>query len=47
MPAVLLECGYLSNEKDAKLLFTESVQDRIAEEIVAGIKEYLTAYGGK
>ncbi|OUM96730.1 MAG: hypothetical protein A9Z00_03880 [Thermobacillus sp. ZCTH02-B1] len=47
MPAVLLECGYLSNANDAKLLFTESVQDRIAAEIVAGIKEYLTAYGGK
>ena len=47
MPAVLLECGYLSNEKDANLLFTESVQDRIAAEIVAGIIEYLTAYGGK
>jgi N-acetylmuramoyl-L-alanine amidase len=47
MPAVLLESGYLSNQKDAKLLFTESVQDRIAAEIVAGIKEYLTAYGGK
>jgi|CeladaMinimDraft_18_1061708.scaffolds.fasta_scaffold01657_3 N-acetylmuramoyl-L-alanine amidase len=47
MPAVLLESGYLSNQKDAKLLFTESVQDRIAAEIVAGIKEYLTTYGGK
>ena len=47
MPAVLLECGYLSNAGDAKLLYTESVQDRIAAEIVAGIKEYLTAYGGK
>jgi len=47
MPAVLLESGYLSNQKDAKLLFTESVQDRIAAEIVAGIREYLTAYGGK
>lgn len=47
MPAVLLECGYLSNANDAKMLFTESVQDRIAAEIVAGIKEYLTAYGGK
>jgi N-acetylmuramoyl-L-alanine amidase len=47
MPAVLLECGYLSNANDAELLYTESVQDRIAAEIVAGIKEYLTAYGGK
>jgi len=41
MPAVLLEAGYLSNSADAKQLFTESVQDRIAAEIVAGIKEYL------
>ncbi len=41
MPAVLLEAGYLSNSADAKVLFTDSVQDRIAAEIVAGIKEYL------
>jgi N-acetylmuramoyl-L-alanine amidase len=41
MPAVLLEAGYLSNSADAKALFTDSVQDRIAAEIVAGIKEYL------
>lgn len=47
MPAVLLECGYLSNSHDAALLFTEAVQDRIAAELAAGIKEYLTAYGGK
>lgn len=41
MPAVLLEAGYLSNSRDAKALFTESVQDRIAAGIVAGIKEQL------
>ncbi|MNZ69682.1 N-acetylmuramoyl-L-alanine amidase AmiC precursor [compost metagenome] len=41
MPAILLEAGYLSNTGDAQKLFTESVQDRIASEVVAGIKEYL------
>ena len=47
MPAVLLECGYLSNAKDAKALFTEATQNRIAQEIAAGIKEYAAAHGGK
>jgi len=41
MPAVLLEVGYLSNEKDDALMYTEELQQRVAEGIVAGIKEYL------
>jgi N-acetylmuramoyl-L-alanine amidase len=41
MPAILLECGYLSNVKDEALLFSEDFQQRIAEAVVAGIKEYL------
>lgn len=41
MPAVLLEAGYLSNPKDEAALFTESVQNAIAQAIVNGIKEYL------
>nr|WP_242403849.1 N-acetylmuramoyl-L-alanine amidase [Paenibacillus pini] len=41
MPAVLLEVGYLSNGKDESTLFTESVQDSVAQGIVSGIKEYL------
>lgn len=41
MPAVLLECGYLSNPKDDAILFTESFQNNVAEGIVKGIKEYL------
>ncbi|MEK3748924.1 N-acetylmuramoyl-L-alanine amidase family protein [Paenibacillus sp. FSL E2-8871] len=41
MPAILLECGYLSNTKDEALLFTVDVQNRIAEAVVLGIKEYL------
>ncbi|WP_379129003.1 N-acetylmuramoyl-L-alanine amidase [Paenibacillus sp. sgz500958] len=41
MPAILLECGYMSNSKDEALLFNASYQQKIAEAVVAGIKEYL------
>ncbi|WP_410514747.1 N-acetylmuramoyl-L-alanine amidase family protein [Paenibacillus sp. BR2-3] len=41
MPAILLECGYLSNANDEALLYSEDFQQRVAEAIVAGIKEYL------
>lgn len=41
MPAVLLEAGYLSNSNDNSLMYTEAFQQRVAEGIVAGIKEYL------
>ncbi|MBA9085282.1 N-acetylmuramoyl-L-alanine amidase [Fontibacillus solani] len=41
MPAVLLEAGYLSNTGDETLMYTEEFQQRVAEGIVAGIKEYL------
>lgn len=41
MPAILLECGYLSNTKDEALLFTPDIQNKIAEAVVLGIKEYL------
>ncbi|WP_219837697.1 N-acetylmuramoyl-L-alanine amidase [Paenibacillus sp. R14(2021)] len=41
MPAVLLEAGYLSNASDSSVLFSDVKQNKIAAEIVAGIKEYL------
>lgn len=41
MPAVLLECGYLSNLSDEVAMFSEETQERIAEGIVGGLKEYL------
>ena len=40
MPAVLLEAGYLSNANDSSILFSDVKQNKIAAEIVAGIKEY-------
>lgn len=41
MPAILLECGYLSNASDEALLYNDDFQQRVAEAVVAGIKEYL------
>ncbi|WP_373229649.1 N-acetylmuramoyl-L-alanine amidase [Cohnella sp.] len=41
MPAVLLEAGYLSSKIDEPKLWTEAVQNRIADAIAAGIKQYL------
>lgn len=40
-PAVIVECGFLSNEEEAKLLSNSQYQDRIVEAIIEGIKEYL------
>lgn len=41
MPAILLECGYLSNANDEAQLYSADYQQRIAAAVVAGIKEYL------
>lgn len=40
MPAVLLECGYLSNKSDDALLATDEYRSKVAQGIVDGIKEY-------
>lgn len=41
MPAALVELGFLTNEKEEKLLSTEKYQDTLAKAIAHGIKEYL------
>lgn len=38
-PAVLIECGFLSNNEEAKLLFASKYQDKIAQAIVNGIQK--------
>lgn len=40
MPSVLVECGFLSNEAERKLLSTSAYQKRIAAAIYDGILEY-------
>lgn len=41
MPAVLLEVGFMSNKSDESKLFNPTVQNKLAEAIVDGLKEYL------
>lgn len=41
-PSVLIECGFLSNRADEALLATEGWQKRLAENISAGVMEYLS-----
>jgi len=41
-PSVLVECGYLTNRHDARLLNTPSQRFRIAAAIAAGINNYLS-----
>ena len=43
VPSVLIECGFLSNEKEALLLNTESYNEKLIEGIALGIEEYLKA----
>ncbi|MHC5089818.1 MAG: N-acetylmuramoyl-L-alanine amidase family protein, partial [Planctomycetota bacterium] len=37
MPAVLVECGYLTNPTEAAMLFKSDFQDRVARAIAEGI----------
>ncbi|WP_123043171.1 N-acetylmuramoyl-L-alanine amidase family protein [Cohnella candidum] len=41
MPSVLLEMGFLSNPSDEKKLYTDSVQQKMAEAIALSIKQFL------
>jgi len=43
-PAILVECGYLSNVEDEMLLANENYQMTIAVGIYQGIMQYYTAY---
>ena len=40
IPSALIECGFLSNEKEAKLLNDEEYQEKIAWAIYSGIQKY-------
>lgn len=41
-PAVLLECGFISNKEDAAFLNDEKNQEKMAEAILRGIKKYVS-----
>ena len=40
MPAILIECGFLSNGKEEKLLSKSSYQKKIVNSILKGLEEY-------
>ena len=42
IPSTLIECGFLSNDKAAKLLNDEEYQDQIAWAIYVGIQKYFS-----
>ena len=43
-PAVLIEYGFVSNIDECKLLWNNSVQDKLAQATVDGIKDYIANY---
>lgn len=44
IPAVIVECGFLSNQEECTLLQDESYQEKLAEGIKIGIQNYLLKY---
>lgn len=40
MPAVVIEYGFLSNEKEEQLLLTEEYQNKVVDSIAKGLEEY-------
>jgi len=43
MPSVLVECGFVSNREDARLLRSDDGRERIARAVAEGIGEFLRA----
>ena len=44
IPTVIVECGFLSNSKEAALLSDEEYQDKVAWAIHMGIMQYINTY---
>ena len=43
IPSVIVECGFLSNEHDEKLLTTKNYQVKLCSVIFEGVNDYLKA----
>ncbi|HYH15215.1 MAG TPA: N-acetylmuramoyl-L-alanine amidase, partial [Flavisolibacter sp.] len=46
-PSIVVECGYLTNEKDRKFLLQRENQQQVAQKLLAGIESYLQAVDQK
>ena len=42
MPAIIIECGFLSNEKEEQLLLTDDYQNKVVDSIYMGLEEYFS-----
>lgn len=40
MPALIVECGFLSNKNEEELLLTDAYQNKIADSIIDGLEQY-------
>ena len=47
IPAVIVECGFLSNPEECKLLQDETYQTKLAEGIKIGIQNYFSSVWGR
>ncbi len=43
VPTIIVECGFLSNRKEAELLAGEEYQKKVAKAIVSGVEKYLSS----
>ncbi|CCQ95402.1 hypothetical protein CULT_260011 [[Clostridium] ultunense Esp] len=42
MPAIIIECGFLSNENEEKLILTDDYQNKMVDSIIDGLEEYFS-----
>ena len=47
VPSVLVECGFLSNEREEALLLTEEYRERVADAVVQGVVRWVELPGEK
>ncbi len=45
-PGVLLECGFLTSEVEAKKIATSAYREKLAEAMAAGVRDYTLTVGG-
>lgn len=46
IPSVIIECGFLSNPEEVRLLKEDTYQNKLAWGIYTGLQEYFTNEGG-
>ena len=42
MPAIIIECGFSSNENEEKLVLIDDYQNKMVDSIIDGLEEYFS-----